>query len=89
MDVTGTSNMRPICLLDNLGKLLERCLAGRLRSEVGPKLSSWQFGFTKGKSTEQAINIVRNRSMESSSEYEVGIFLEIKGAFDRAWCQRF
>jgi len=51
------SAYRPICLLDEAGKLLERIVASRLQthlSQVGPDLAESQFGFREGRSTVDA-----------------------------------
>lgn len=52
------SSFRPICLLDELGKLLERIIASRIYRHLedrGPNLHSHQFGFRRGLSTNDAI----------------------------------
>ncbi|XP_011859623.1 PREDICTED: uncharacterized protein LOC105557088 [Vollenhovia emeryi] len=57
------SGYRPICLLDEAGKTLERVIAARLvwhMDNVGPNLSDRQFGFREGRSTIDAI-----RAMET------------------------
>jgi len=56
------SAYRPICLLDEVGKLFERIIANRLiqhLSQSGPELSEEQFGFRKGRSTTDAIAHLR------------------------------
>jgi hypothetical protein len=52
-DGEGRVKVRPICLLDVMGKLYEHLIRARLRSEVGEKgrLSDRQFGFREGMST--------------------------------------
>nr|BAC57918.1 reverse transcriptase [Anopheles gambiae] len=56
------SSFRPICLLDNTGKALERLLLNRLNEYIedpeSPQLSEQQFGFRRGRSTLQAIQQV-------------------------------
>ncbi|KMQ88573.1 reverse [Lasius niger] len=51
----GLPKFRPICLLDEIGKVFKRIIAHRLKMhmEDHPKaqLSSFQYGFRKGKST--------------------------------------
>lgn len=60
--VTSPSSFRLLCMLDSVGKLLEMILLQRLNDHligtVG--LSPNQFGFRKGKSTEDALNKVLN-----------------------------
>lgn len=65
---------RSICLLDNLGKILERLICKRiqeLRDVAG--MNPNQFGFRSGKSTEDAINyLVRaaeGRALDTFSPY--------------------
>jgi len=81
------SSYRPICLLDEAGKILERIIADRLvqhLSRVGPDLSSDQYGFRGGRSTIDAILRVR-----SVAEAEIGnggvllaVSLDITNAFN-------
>ena len=58
--VGDASSYRPICLLDTMGKLLEGLILQRLQglmvSENG--LSENQFSFRKGRSTDNAIQVV-------------------------------
>lgn len=55
------SSYRPICLLDCLGKLLEKILDNRLRRflEENSGLHDKQFGFRKGRSTIDALNTLK------------------------------
>jgi hypothetical protein len=56
------SAYRPICLLNEAGKLFERIIAarlGRYLSRTGPDLSEAQYGFRKGHGTIDAIGRVR------------------------------
>ncbi|KAH8266988.1 hypothetical protein KR026_011889, partial [Drosophila bipectinata] len=48
------ASYRPICLLDTVGKVLEKILATRLQAAISRKggLTEEQYGFRKGKSTE-------------------------------------
>ena len=54
------SSYRPICLLDTMGKLLEEIILQRLQDHMVGKhgLSENQFGFRKGRSTVDAIQVV-------------------------------
>lgn len=68
--VDSQSAYRPICLLDEAGKLFERILAARLRehlSRSGPDLADCQFGFREGRSTIDAISRVKALSEEATS----------------------
>lgn len=83
---------RPICLLDTLGKLLERVILNRLtkftESERG--LSNMQFGFRSGKSTIDAIRIVVETADEARTKkirgnrYCAVVTVDVKNAFNSA-----
>jgi len=83
---------RPICLLDTLGKLLEKIILNRLtkctESELG--LSEMQFGFRKGKSTVDAIRTVMESVEKASKQKRRGnrfcavITIDVKNAFNSA-----
>lgn len=86
-DPNSPSAYRPICLLDEAGKLLERVIANRLvhhLSHTGPDVSETQFGFRKGLSTLDAIEHVRTLSEEITSRGEVAlaISLDVSNAFN-------
>lgn len=81
------SAYRPICLLDEIGKMLERIIANRLVQHLkcdGPDLHEDQFGFREGRSTTDAI--IRVRSLVESDVEEgrvvVAVSLDIKNAFN-------
>lgn len=83
----GIPRVRPICLLDELGKTLERVIMLRiqewLRHNEG-KLSANQFGFRPNHSTIDALKKV-TRTIEEESAGDgvvVGISLDIKNAFN-------
>lgn len=86
------SSFRPICLLDTLGKLLERIILNRLtkctESERG--LSSMQFGFRKGVSTVDAIRAVLEDAEKASKQKRRGyrycavVTIDVKNAFNSA-----
>lgn len=58
----GIIRARPICLLDNIGKLIERIIADRLLQHMedmpATDLSDRQFSFRRGRSTVDALNFV-------------------------------
>lgn len=81
------SAYRPICLLDEAGKLFERVLAARLRrhlSQVGSDLADCQFGFREGRSTVDAIMRVRTLAEEAVGQGKgvVAVSLDIANAFN-------
>ena len=74
---------RPICLLNILGKIQERLLCKRLRDHrLLFGISNYQFGFRKGRSTEDAINCALWNVSNSNCKYVIGIFIDISGTFD-------
>jgi len=78
---------RPICLLDEEAKLLERVIAGRLvrhLEQVGPDLHEQQFGFRRARSTVDAILCVRGLVEQPVQEggVVVGVSLDISNAFN-------
>ena len=73
---------RPISLLPVLGKALERLMVSRLAVVTDPLLSRHQYGFRKGKSTEDAWLFVNTCVKVSVRKYVLGIFVDFKGAFD-------
>ena len=71
---------RPISLLPVLGKALERILVERLSSVAGSHPS--QFGFVRGRSTNDALCLVAREVSSAPTKYLMGIFVDFKGAFD-------
>jgi hypothetical protein len=86
--VDSPSAYRPICLLDEAGKLFERIIADRLSGHlghVGPDLSGSQFGFRRARSTVDAIMRVRSLSTQALSRREgvvLAVSLDIVNAFN-------
>ncbi|XP_062713362.1 uncharacterized protein LOC134290278 [Aedes albopictus] len=86
------SAYRPICLLDTVGKLLERVVLNRLtkytESESG--LSELQFGFRKGRSTVDAIRTIvdamqtAQKQQRRGNRYCAVVTLDVKNAFNSA-----
>ncbi|MBF2463444.1 RNA-directed DNA polymerase [Listeria welshimeri] len=86
-DADSPSAYRPICLLDEAGKLFERIVASRLSEHlscVGPDLADSQFGFRQGRSTVDAIMRVRSLTEQAVSQGGVAlaISLDIVNAFN-------
>ncbi|KAG5316089.1 RTXE polymerase, partial [Pseudoatta argentina] len=64
------SAYRPICLLDDVGKLLERVIAARIvrhLSRDGPDLSRGQYGFREGLSTIDAVRQTWGRAVGTAN----------------------
>ena len=80
------SNYRPISLLSNLSKLLERIIHKRLVSylESNGLITNSQFGFRRGKSTEDAVTLLTNivSTHLDSGHCCIGVFLDLAKAFD-------
>lgn len=81
------SAYRPICLLDEAGKMLERIVAERLTqhlSRMGPDLGPEQYGFRPGRSTIDAIHRVRALAKAATDEGGVllAVSLDIANAFN-------
>lgn len=82
------SSYRPLCLLNDIGKMLEALLASRLQVHVDrvEGISNSQYGFRKGVSTEDAIRRLENIVIPSSNRqrYSAAISLDIRNAFNSA-----
>lgn len=86
------SSCRPLCLLDTLGKVLEKLIARRLTeySEGPSGLSERQFGFRKGRSTADAIEVVLNKARAAinahrrTGRYCVITTIDVRNAFNCA-----
>ena len=88
-DVTLVSNYRPISLLSNLDKVLERLVFKHLHNHFVSNtiLTPFQSGFTSGDSTINQLTYLYNtlcRALDSGKEVRV-IFCDISKAFDRVW----
>ncbi|CAK9819177.1 Putative 115 kDa protein in type-1 retrotransposable element R1DM [Anthophora quadrimaculata] len=78
---------RPISLLPVLGKFLEKIIHNRLYTlfQNHPLAATRQYGFRKGKSTEDAIMKLRKIVADTTEKYAIAILLDISGAFDHVW----
>ena len=88
-DPTVVSNHRPISLLSNLDKSLERLVFKYLYNHFLDNniLSSFQSGFTPGDSTVNQLTYLYNtfcHALDSGKEVRV-VFCDISKAFDRVW----
>lgn len=86
-DAGSPSAYRPICLLDEIGKLYERVIANRLvqhLTRVGPGISEAQYGFREGLSTIDTIQRVRGMAEKATSRGGVAlaVSLDISNAFN-------
>lgn len=89
------SSYRPICLLDTMGKILERIIYNRLLPVIEEKgaLSERQYGFRKSRSTIDAVKTVVDIALQAisgerwkggSKEYCAVVTLDVKNAFNSA-----
>ncbi|XP_052755871.1 uncharacterized protein LOC128201816 [Galleria mellonella] len=83
---TDPSNYRPISLLSVFSKILERVVNLRLTKflESQNVISHNQFGFRKGRSTEEAANFLIKTVTDAIDHRQksLGIFLDLSKAFD-------
>jgi hypothetical protein len=81
------SAFRPLCMLDDGGKIFERIIADRIvwhLSRDGPDLSPGQYGFREERSTIDAIKHVRSlsESITGDGDVALAISLDIANAFN-------
>jgi hypothetical protein len=85
------SGYRPICLLDEVGKLFERIIAARLETHMRQREFGWhdgQYGFRQGRLTIDAITHARKATQEmvSGQGVAMAVSLDISNAFNTiAW----
>lgn len=75
----GNGDFRPISLTSCMCKMMERLILNRLMYVIGDQLSHNLYGFLKEKSTSDCIIKVL-----SNSDAKCRVFVDLKGAFDRA-----
>ncbi|KMQ92618.1 reverse transcriptase [Lasius niger] len=86
--ITGLPKVRPICLLDEIGKTFERVIADRLldwlENNEDVNLSANQFGFRKQRSTCDALARVKAITSDSVSEggIAIAVAIDIENAFN-------
>lgn len=78
---------RPVCLLEEVGKLLERIIATRLEAHISERVPGWhdsQYGFQRGRLTVDVVNRVRAVAEAIVSENEVALVvsLDVINAFN-------
>lgn len=86
-DERDPKSYRPICLLSVVGKLFERLLNKIIiGTSLAPENASGrQYGFTPGRSTEDAVVELRRMVSSSEERYAVALLFDISGAFDNVW----
>lgn len=81
------SSYRPLCMINTLGKLLEKILDNRIRKhlEDHDALDTNQYGFRKHRSTMDAVNHVLNIAKTDGNKTITGILtIDVKNAFNSA-----
>lgn len=85
-DEADVNNYRPISILNNISKIFEKIIDVRIRKFLKKKniLSSRQFGFTKGKSTQDAIDSLMSKinDAKENGEESLILLLDLKKAFE-------
>ena len=87
-DPCNISNYRPIALLPFISKIFERCIFNRLLNYATTcnLLTPHQFGFTKGKSTQDAIIMLTEQIYECFNKLDgsfcLNIFIDFQKCFD-------
>lgn len=85
-DKTVSSNYRPISLITSITKVFEKVLKTRIESFIQSKklISERQFGFQRGKSTEDAICTLINLMYKTLDDGKPALclFLDLAKAFD-------
>ncbi|KAL4126308.1 hypothetical protein QTP88_010530 [Uroleucon formosanum] len=85
-DSSLPKSYRPVSLLPVLGKIIEKTMNLRLQEQTERNLTGLQYGFTKGRSTLDAIENLTTWCALRPEKYTVTVFLDISGAFDNlAW----
>ena len=80
-DPTSVKNYRPISLLSNTSKVLERIIYNKIINHISKNINPCQFGFTKNCSTLQHMLIFLDQIINSPSQTDV-IYFDISKAFD-------
>ena len=87
-DPCNVSNYRPIALLPFISKIFERCIFSRLSNYAVTcnLLTPNQFGFTRGKSTQDAILLLTEKVYEAFNDLNgafcINIFIDFQKCFD-------
>lgn len=81
------SSYRPLCLLDDVGKIFESLLVARVEAHMaasGVGLSDRQFGFRSGRSTDDALRLLQERleAAVGKGRMAVAVSLDIRNAFN-------
>ena len=80
-DLTSVKNYRPISLLSNTSKVLERIIYNKIINHISKDINPRQFGFTKNCSALQQMLIFLDQIINSPLQTDV-IYFDISKAFD-------
>ena len=80
-DLTQVKNYRPISLLCNISKVLERIIYNKLINHVSCQINPAQFGFMQNRSTTQQLLIFLSNAFTVHYQMDA-IYLDISKAFD-------
>ena len=85
-DPHDVSNYRPISVLSSFSKIVEKCMLSRLWKFINKFniLTPQQYGFIKGKSTEDAVVSLTEELYKNLNSYNhsIAVFVDFKKAFD-------
>ena len=85
-DIQDINNYRPVCLLNAMGKILEKVVSTRMLEhfESNNILSNLQYAYRRGRNTELAITKLVSDVLNNfdSNNFTVGVFLDLSKAFD-------
>ena len=81
-----SSNYRPICLLSNIGRIIEKLMHKRQHFSRKKKqiYDNFQFGFRSNFSTNNALLSISEtiQSHQDKNEFCAGVFVDLKKAFN-------
>ena len=80
-DKSLVNNYRPISLLSNTSKILERLIYNKVTCHVSRFMSSQQFGFFKNRSSVQQLLVLFDTIMNTDHQIDI-IYFDFKKAFD-------
>ena len=80
-DLTSVKNYRPISLLSNTSKVLERIIYNKIINHISKDINPHQFGFTKKCPALQQMLIFLDQIINSPLQTDV-IYFDISKAFD-------
>ncbi|CAK9834557.1 Putative 115 kDa protein in type-1 retrotransposable element R1DM [Anthophora retusa] len=82
----NSGKYRPICLINTMGKVLEKIIEKRLQAQVKNLINIRQYGFREGKGTIDALEKVVDYIKEGMDKglYTIAISIDIRNAFNSA-----